>query len=332
MNRSKVYDILRFFSKLTFRRLWNMALVYAGFYLKKNWGMPFAFAIEPTTSCNLRCPECPSGLRSFSRNTGNLKIENFEKYIQEYQKNAVYLTLYFQGEPYLNADFLQMVSLANQKKLYVTTSTNAHYLTPEKANETVKSGLDRLIISVDGTTQETYSQYRVGGSLDKVKEGIKNMVDAKREKKSQTPYLILQFLVFAQNEHQIPEIQQLAKDYGLDELQLKTAQVYDFENGNDLIPKDLTHSRYSKTDDGKYQLKYHLNNECWKMWHSNVVTWDGNVVPCCFDKDAKYMMGNLHQNSLKEIWGNSDYQIFRAKLLTDRTQIDICKNCTEGLD
>jgi radical SAM protein with 4Fe4S-binding SPASM domain len=66
------------------------------------------------------------------------------------------------------------------------------------------------------------------------------------------------------------------------------------------------------------------------MWSSCVVTWDGKIVPCCFDKDAKHQLGDLAQNSLKTIWQNDKYVAFRKALLTNRQAIDICQNCTEG--
>ena len=329
-------DAFRLYSKLSIYKIWNYGLISFSFYLSKklnkniHWGLPFAFSVEPTTSCNLRCPECPSGLRSFTRDTGSIEIEKFQHVIDEYSKSAFWLTLYFQGEPYLNPNFIDLIRYASSKKLYISTSTNAHYLTPKKAEETVQSGLDRLIVSIDGTTQETYEQYRIGGKLEKVKEGLKNIVEAKKRLKSSTPYIIIQFLVVGPNEHQIEEIKQLGKDYEADEVKLKTAQIYDYKNGHSLIPKNETYSRYVKQKNGTYKLKYELQDECWRMWHSNVVTWDGDMVPCCFDKDAKYVMGNLHQKSLAEIWSNKKYQSFRNQLSADRSKIDICQNCTEG--
>src|SRR5205085_9820154 len=126
-------------------------------------GMPISIGIEPTTSCNLRCPECPSGLRSFTRPTGMLDESLFKKVIDELRDTHTYLTFYFQGEPYLHPDFLSLVRYAADRKIFTSTSTNAHYLNDANARATIESGLDRLIISIDGTTQETYESYRVGG-------------------------------------------------------------------------------------------------------------------------------------------------------------------------
>src|SRR3954469_9724687 len=169
-------DTKNLFSKLTFRRSMNAAKVVASYQLSKlfkkplQWGYPISVSFEPTTSCNLRCPECPSGLRSFTRPTGMLKKDFFRQTIDDIHKDILYLIFYFQGEPFLNRDFLDMVKYAADKKIYTATSTNAHYLTDEVGKKTVESGLDRLIISIDGTTQDVYQQYRVGGNLSKVIE------------------------------------------------------------------------------------------------------------------------------------------------------------------
>jgi len=329
-------DTQNFISKITWNKLCNMVKVYASYFVSKwrkkgkHWGLPFSMSIEPTTSCNLRCPECPSGLRSFTRPTGMLEGVQFKKIIDEVHEKLMYLTFYFQGEPYLNPNFFELIKYASNKNIYTATSTNAHYLTPENATKTIASGLDRLIISIDGTTQDVYEQYRIGGSLEKVLEGTRNIVAARKKQKSKTPHIIFQFLVVKPNEHQISDIKGLAKEYGVDDVKFKTAQVYEFENGNPLIPDIDKYSRYAQQKDGTYKLKNALENQCWKMWHSCVVTWDGKVVPCCFDKDASHPMGDLNQMSFESIWKGRNYKSFREKVLLSRDQIDICKNCTEG--
>lgn len=313
-----------------------MILVYISFHYSR-WtkktihpGYPLSISIEPTTSCNLRCPECPSGLRSFSRSTGMLDEGLFKRVLDQIHSKVFYLTFYFQGEPFLNPSFLKMVSYASSKNMYTTTSSNAHYFTDEVARQTVESGLDRLIISIDGTTQETYEQYRIGGSLDKVVDGTRKVVQWKKKLGSGKPFLVFQFLVVRPNEHQIEDVKKLAHEIGVNKVVFKTAQVYDYEQGNELIPLNEKYSRYRLHEDGTYSIKNSLKDQCWKLWHSSVITWDGTVVPCCFDKDARHRMGNLENQSFKEIWNDSEYLTFRAKLLRNRKEIDICKNCSEG--
>ncbi|MEO7444058.1 MAG: radical SAM/SPASM domain-containing protein [Ferruginibacter sp.] len=331
-------DTLNLATKLTPARLWNGLKVYSSFQLSRfsrkpiQWGYPVALSFEPTTSCNLRCPECPSGLRAFTRPTGMLQKDFFSQTIDDIHRQLLYLIFYFQGEPYLNLSFLDMVKYASDKGIYTATSTNAHYLTDEIARKTVESGLDRLIISIDGTTQDVYQQYRIGGNLEKVLAGARNIVKWKKELKSKTPFVFFQFLVVKPNEHQIEDIKKLALETGVDEVRFKTAQVYDYENDpNNLIPTIAKYSRYRKKADGTYEAKNKLANRCWKLWHANVITWDGLVVPCCFDKDAEHRLGNLKNESFKTIWHNDNYKQFRSDLMQGRKNIDICANCSEGV-
>ncbi|MGZ3942536.1 MAG: radical SAM/SPASM domain-containing protein, partial [Bacteroidia bacterium] len=312
--------------KLTVKKTANALKVYASYHYSRftksnhHIGFPISLNFEPTTSCNLRCPECPSGLRSFTRPTGMLEKKFFQRTIDELKDKLVYLTFYFQGEPYLNPNFLEMVKYASDKNIYTFTSTNAHYLDDVNSRKTIESGLDKLIISIDGTTQEVYEQYRVGGKLDKVLEGTKNIIAWKKKLKSKTPYVVFQFLVVKPNEHQMEEAKRLTKELGADEIKFKTAQINDFENGNPLIPDNVEYSRYKKKADGTYTIKNKLLNQCWRMWSGCVITWDGKVVPCCFDKDAQHRLGDVQQTSFKEIWESSAYNSFRSSILKSRKE------------
>lgn len=334
--KSLLNDNLNLLSKISMRKVRNAARVFSSYHRSRITsspdlhGLPISLAIEPTTSCNLRCPECPSGLRSFTRPTGMLSQQLFEKVIDELSDTLIWLTFYFQGEPFLHTGFLDMVKIASKRNIYTSTSTNGHYLNQETARQTVESGLDRLIISIDGVTQRSYEAYRVGGKLDKVLEGTKNIIHWKKKLKSKTPHVMFQFLVVRQNEHEITEVRTLAKELGVDEVVFKTAQIYDYKNGSELIPENDQYARYQKHADGTYTIKNKLLNHCWKMWHSCVITWDGKVVPCCFDKDASHVLGNISHQSFQSIWTSEPYQTFRASLLKSRNEIEICTNCTEG--
>jgi len=225
-----------------------------------------------------------------------------------------------------------MVRYASSKSIYTATSTNAHFLTDENARKTIESGLDRLIISLDGTTQETYEQYRRNGQMDKVLEGTRNIIKWRKALNSKTPMVVFQFLVVRPNEHQVDEVKQLAREMGLDDVWFKTAQIYDYQHDpNQLIPSTDQFSRYRKDAIGHTVPKNKMPNHCWKMWHSNVIAWDGKVVPCCFDKDAQHIIGEMSTKGMKEIWESKKYNEFRADLMRGRKNIDICSNCSEGL-
>src|SRR5258706_13380920 len=141
MNRN-FRDGLNFTSGLTAERIWNASLVLSSYLASRisekpgHRGMPLSISIEPTTSCNLRCPECPSGLRSFSRPTGMLSKELFESVIDQLAPSLSYLIFYFQVDPYYHPAFLDMLEYASSKGIYTATWTNAHYLTDEPARRT----------------------------------------------------------------------------------------------------------------------------------------------------------------------------------------------------
>ena len=337
MNYEKLPDTLNLLLKLNFTRVFNLLKIYLSFYFSRitgkpnHNGMPFSVSIEPTTYCNLHFPECPTGTKQLTRPSGNLSLGLFKKTIDQLHKNLIYLTLYFQGEPFLNKQFFEFTKYAASKNIYTCTSTNAHFLDDENCRQLIESGLDKLIISMDGTTQETYSTYRIGGNINTVKEGINNLISWKKKLKSTKPYTIIQFLVLKSNQHQIDEIKSFARLSGINELQLKSAQFYDPEERNGLIPDIPEYSRYAKQTDNTFKIKSSLPDHCLRMWSSAVITWDGNVVPCCFDKDAKYCFGNINENTFASIWKSSEYKLFRKNILTDRKSIDICRNCVEGI-
>jgi MoaA/NifB/PqqE/SkfB family radical SAM enzyme len=333
---AKIQDVRQFLGVLTPRRCANALLVYFSYLISRlihrpvHFGMPITVSIEPTTSCNLRCPECPSGLRSFTRPTGMLDAAEFQTWIDQFKHSALYLILYFQGEPFIHPQFFSLIQKARQAGLYTITSTNAHFLDDARARKVIESGLSRLILSIDGATQEVYQQYRVGGRLDTVLSGVHRLVKWKKALNASHPYLVVQFLVFRPNEGQIEEMREWASHVGVDEFQLKTAQLYEYQNGNPLMPRSEHLSRYQKLPDGTYRLRHKLLNHCWRLWHTSVITWDGRVLPCCFDKDARHQLGSLRIHPFRAIWQGALMARFRQKLLRGRAEIDICTNCTEG--
>jgi radical SAM protein with 4Fe4S-binding SPASM domain len=153
----------------------------------------------------------------------------------------------------------------------------------------------------------------------------------KNETGSSFPYIILQCLILKSNEQQIDKIRELGKSLMVDKVEFKTAQFYDYDDGNSLMPEDVAFSRYRKDEEGKYIVKSNFPDHCWRMWSAAVITWDGRIVPCCFDKDAQHQLGSLEGNSFKDVWKGETYAAFRQAVFSSRDKIDICRNCTEGL-
>lgn len=326
---------MQWLQSMTPQRVSNAARLLASFYY--SWcsgrlfhaGWPAAVTVEPTTACNLRCPQCPSGLRSFTRPTGRISLDLYRSVIDQTFPHAAYLTLYFQGEPMMHPYFVDLVDYARRKKLYTVTSTNGHFIDRPAADELVRSGLSRLIVSVDGVTQQAYEQYRVGGSLERVLQSIRYVSEAKRQQGRKYPIVVLQFLIGRHNEHQVDAMRFWAKQLPANHAVFKTMQLYDDQAADRFLPQQSAFARYRRTGN-VLQPKHRMLNRCWRLWHSCVVTWDGKVVPCCFDKDARYVMGDLRQESLQKIWRGERYRAFRRRLFGQRDSIDICTNCSEG--
>lgn len=319
------------------KRIFNLLKLLAGYYLSRatgkvyHWGKPVTASIEPTNLCTLHCPECPSGTKQLTRRRGQMDLLLFREIIKQLSPELVHLILYFQGEPYQNEDFFDMVRFARAKGIRVETSTNGQFLSEKNAAETVASGLNKLIVSVDGADQSTYERYRVGGSLNKVLQGIEAVVKQKRIQKSRKPFIEIQFIVLKTNQHQIQDIKRLGKKLGVNRVALKSAQLYNFEHGHPLMTDITRYSRYEKGPDGLFRIKNPLPDHCFRMWRGPVITWDGQVVPCCFDKDAAHVMGSVEEFPFAEIWKGKTYEKFRWKILHKRKSIDICRNCTEGM-
>jgi len=293
-------------------------------------GYPLTLSVELTNHCNLRCPECRSGSGLLGREKGFMEMTTFDRVLADCSSFLFSLILYFQGEPFLHSELFEMIKKAKQKRLYTMTSTNGHFLDPDTAKKVVESGLDRIIISMDGLDQPVYEKYRVGGNLDMVKEGIEALVGWKKTLRSGTPVIIIQFLVFSHNQHQIEDVKKWSRSAGADGVEIKTALFHDFENGNPLMP-DEQYTRYTKNSDGKLVINSKLKNHCWQCWSKTVITWDGNVLPCCFDTDGDYAMGNILKQPFIDIWKGIPYMAFRTKLLRNRKEIPMCRNCTEGV-
>jgi len=289
-------------------------------------GMPVSVSAELTNYCNLNCPECNSGSGLMTRNRGYMDIDLFSKVIKEIGPCLFNINLYFQGEPMLHPKFFTFLRKCSD--INTTVSTNGHFLSEESAEKLVKSGLKKIIVSLDGFDQDTYSEYRKNGNINKVFEGIKFISEAKK-RNSSSIRLVIQFLVNRINEHQIKDIRHYAHKMGAS-LSLKSMQILNKEKTGLWLPAIRKYRRYEQDGDG-YRIKSRLPDMCARLWFNPVISWDGKVLPCCFDKDAEHVMGDLNEDSFRDIWNGPRYRIFRKSILSDRRMTEICRNCTSGL-
>ena len=304
--------------------------------------LPTFVSVEPANFCQLHCPECPVGIASSPNSpiaNRLMTMELFHSILDDVKEHAHTMQFYFQGEPLLNKQLPEMIAMAHQVGLYTIVSTNAQALNRSTAEALVKSGLNRIIISIDGFSEESYAAYRIGGSLHKALEGLQHLANAKAELHSRIR-IELQVLRLRSNEHEWDWIKKNYKKLGATHLVFKTAQLYNFEHGHPLMPTDERYSRYRKTADGTYVHKssplhstpYTIHRAfgalCLRLWSGCVISTTGEVLPCCYDKEHKYSLGNLVNQSLMGIFHSKKANALRAKVLKDRNHLpEMCKNC-----
>ena len=288
---------------------------------------PAALMIEPTNICNLKCPLCPSGNGSLKRARGMMELGFYQQIVDQVADKTGMLILWNQGESFLNPQFYQMLLYAAQKGFYTLASTNASLDLDHEA--ILRSGLSKLIISMDGISKASYDQYRINGNFEKVLYNLKELMRLKKKTGAKSPRIVWQFIVMKHNEHEIEEVKRLAKEYQVDKLELKTAQIYSVEDLK-YLPTDHKYSRY-QYDAESFQLKTRLLNRCRRLWNQPVINWDGELSICCYDKDLLFRIGNLKEHSFEALWFGEGMQRMRQNILNNRSQIGICQNCGEGI-
>ena len=297
---------------------------------------PLFVSVEPANICQLKCPACPVGLRdnvitSSRHNERFMSLDMWHRVLSEIRDTAWVIQFYFQGEPLLNKDLPQMIREAHEAGLYTIVSTNAQAMTEELAAALVASGLDRIIVSMDGLSDESYNAYRIGGSLEKCKAAIRFLREAKNDLSlsrhnviTSSPIIELQCLRLKSNEHEWAEFKREYKRLGADRLVFKTAQLYDYTDGHPLMPSNLRYSRYIKGNDGKYHRR-RLSKGCFRVWSGCVITTTGDVLPCCYDKAHAFAYGNIMTASMKELFHNEKAVSFRKAAFRQTPQI--CQEC-----
>ena len=291
--------------------------------------LPTFVSIEPANYCQLRCPACPVGQRA-ANNTHhraqNMSWDTYLRILTQVQTTAHTIQFYFQGEPLLNPLLPKMIARARVAGLFTVVSTNAQALTRSMAYELVKSGLHRIIVSIDGFSEESYAAYRVGGDLHRALEGLQFLREAKAEYSSSI-CIELQVLRLRSNEHEWKWIMRHYKALGATRLVFKTAQLYDYHHGHSLMPTDERYSRYKKGEDGTYHLTRPRRRSCYRLWSGCVVTTTGEVLPCCYDKAGDHAFGSLMEQNLEQVWHNKNADDFRRQVLQDSHAIPICREC-----
>ncbi len=298
---------------------------------QKVTGYPYWLTIDPANFCNLRCPFCPTGQQRGSREKGSLTFENFKKVADELGPYLLHIDFCNWGEPFLNPQLPQLIKYAKQYQIDTKVDSNLNHFDEKTAEEIVLSGLDKIIVSIDGASAQTYAKYRVGGDFHTAINNLKILIRKKKELGRANPYICWQFLVFRHNEHEIQTVQQLGRDLGVDNVSITKA----FIGEQDWIPLNEEYSNYRKTKNKpKITSQYFKSlqeKKCNWPWEEVVINPNGSVSVCCSVEDQKDDFGNIFQQPFKEIWNNAAYQqarrFIKYKSAPDDAQKNICIGC-----
>jgi len=329
------------FQNVPLKKILNWILVEASISInsKAPWGWPTHLQIEPTSMCNLKCTLCPV-TEGMDRPGEHLDLNVFKNLIDEIGDYVLLALMWDWGEPFVNPSVIDMISYAKEKGIKVISSTNGHlFARQEYADKLILSGIDSIIVAMDGVTQATYERYRQSGKLETVLDGVRTLVARKRELKSRTPLINLRFLVMTHNEHEIPELKKLANSLGVDVLSIKTLNPYSndtyFENRvarkefyEAYLPEHAQYRRFKYSGNGENMRRIRRHPPCKNLWNAATIHSNGIVCPCTYDYNEMYILGDLKMNSFKDIWFGEPYRSMRRQFRSNWEELQLCRNCS----
>lgn len=287
------------------RKLWNVGCIkiQRSLHTERVRGMPYRYYLDPINICNLHCPLCPTGLGILGRPRGRFNLEAFRCIIDQIAPYAYTVELYNWGEPFLHPNIAEMIRYAHRRRIAVRLSSNMNYFSPELAQAVVEAGLDRLIVSLDGSSQETYARYRRGGDLARVCENIRLLVEAKRRARSHTPFILARMLVTRHNEGEIEVVRRLAEELGADAFSLAPIFVDTTDPAQiaEWLPAERALSAYGETSTPANRWA------CAELWEAMTINWDGGLSPCCWVHQKGTDLGNAFEQPLRELWNSPPY-------------------------
>lgn len=301
--------------------------------LQRIWGRPVFITIEPTTTCDLRCPVCETGAGILNRDRGQMSLEHFQRLVDQISSHTNAIQLYFMGEPFLNRRIYDMICYAKAQGIFVNTYSDGSFFDVRKV---IESGLDEINFNIGGMAQETHQIYRVNSKLADVINNIRTLaverakwVSDSRGRKRR-PRISVGFIVMKHNEHEVEKFLETVPTWGVDRVHVVDPCVRDMDQAKTFLPTNLKHWCYDEQafSRGILQPKVIPNNSCPWIYYSTVITWNGNVLPCCRDATGQHTMGNVFKGDLAQIWNGPKYREFRRTIKANQKALDICRLCS----
>jgi len=283
---------------------------------------PSFLQIEPTNNCNLSCLLCPAGNKKMLRPEGLMEPADFKKIIDSAAGSLAFIVFYNLGEPFLHDGIFEMADYAASKKIFVKISTNGLFKNEAVIEKIIRSGIDELLVTIDFADASSYAGFKGQDAFYPVKENIRKMVKMRRN--NLRPFIKLQLLMLRGNEKRIGDFKSLCREVAADGFQVKKVRVNDY--------KGETHFEFL-SENSRFVRVFYLTDKkttraCLRPWLSATIFWDGTVVPCCFDMDGDYRLGNVRDLPLAEIWRGRKFRDFRAPRLNGSGGRFICSECS----
>lgn len=284
-------------------------------------GHPEIFNIEITSDCPMSCKMCPR--KEMKRKVGHMNFELFKKIIDQAKEYSDVIWFDHFGDPLVHPEFEKFIKYANSKGIETKISSNPTLLTEKNIQKIFNSGLKHLLISLDGTDEKTYKFLRGdNANYGFAVNNIKNLVKKKIEQKRKYPFIELSMIHMKITQKQVGQFKEQWNIPGIDRILIKPFRTWD--GSQEDIKKMAEKSQLMVKDERR------LEYPCLRPWFVITVLWDGRVVPCCYDYDGKYIIGDLNKESLEEIWNNKNMVRLREQHIKNNLADNpLCINCRE---
>ena len=304
------------------------------FIKSKIFDWPYLAMVETCSFCNLQCPTCTTPHDKIKRAKVAMSLENYKKIIDNIKGSISVVLPWFSNEPLVNPHLVEMIKYSHQNNLYTVISTNAVLLNDKKSRELLGSGLDEVLICLDGLTKESYEAFRKGAVFEEVMKNIKNFCEIKKQSGRRKPFVELQFILTKLNQNEIEGVKKLADLLGVDRLRIKSFALSEYAYSKEEIknlsdkflpdhPEYASKIRYEKKD-GNFEIKN--RKKICNLPSSNIVVLvDGRVSMCCYDINGQYVYGNVLDRPLKYFWHLPEVRDKRNK--SKRREYPLCKVC-----
>jgi MoaA/NifB/PqqE/SkfB family radical SAM enzyme len=274
---------------------------------------PWRVTVEPMNMCNLWCAGCPTHRSALPK--GKLDPKVLDHVLRDLWPYLVQVNLFNWGEPFLHPDLPVLIRTIHDRQIGTQVHSNFNRMPDGWAERVIRSGLDFLIASIDGATQDVYAQYRAGGSCEQALRNLAAFVETRDRLGASTPRIVWRFLCFPHNLDEIDLAEQRARRIGVDDF----VAAPGFLNGR-VWTREGPRDPFPTTEDRTPPY-------CRDLFDFPVIHWDGTVLPCCFASDPRYVWGDLKTQSWGEVFNGEAYRTARRLAAGDTTVTGPCASC-----